>query len=348
MPRGPFEIAGVRVAPGERANAKVPIGSLYTDNRIGMPVHVVHGKRSGPVLFLSATLHGDELNGIEIARRVVAHKGLRRLRGTLLVVPVVNVLGILQKSRYLPDRRDLNRSFPGSPTGSLAARLAYSFRTEIVERSTHGIDLHTGAVYRENLPQVRGDLEVEAVREMAHAFGTPVILNSDLLEGSLRAAASDLGIPVLVYETGEALRFDEVGIRAGVTGVLGVMRHLGMLPARARQREADPPAIASTSTWARAPIAGVVRTLVPLGARVTGGQTLAVIGSPLGNDEVELAAPYTGIVIGRANIPLAYEGEALFHIARVPSPDEVAEAVEEFRSTHTDDAATLGWNPPAT
>ncbi|MGB5541537.1 MAG: succinylglutamate desuccinylase/aspartoacylase family protein, partial [Gammaproteobacteria bacterium] len=184
----------------------LPIGRLYTYDNLTMPIEVVNGRRGGPRLFVSAAIHGDELNGVEIIRRLLRHSALQRLRGTLIAVPVVNVHGLLHRSRYLPDRRDLNRSFPGSSRGSLAGRIADLFMREIVANCTHGIDLHTGAVHRENLPHIRANLDDPATLELARAFGVPVLLNSDLRDGSLREAAMEAGIPMLLYEGGEALR----------------------------------------------------------------------------------------------------------------------------------------------
>ena len=247
-------IAGTHVEPGTRATLELPLPQLYTHTPLTLPVQVVRGRRDGPRLFICAAIHGDELNGVEIIRRVLSRRALRRLRGTVVAVPIVNVYGVLHHSRYLPDRRDLNRSFPGSDRGSLAARVAGLFMREIVAPSTHGIDLHTGALHRENLPQVRGKLDDPSTLELARAFAAPLALNSVLRDGSLRQAAADLGIPMLVYEAGEALRFDELCIRAGTQGILNVMRALEMLPASSRRRaEHAEPFIARSSTWIRAP-----------------------------------------------------------------------------------------------
>ncbi|MGD2112804.1 MAG: succinylglutamate desuccinylase/aspartoacylase family protein [Gammaproteobacteria bacterium] len=312
----------------------LPVGRLYTYDNLTMPVEVVNGRRSGPRLFISAAIHGDELNGVEIIRRLLRHSSLKRLRGTLIAVPVVNVHGLLTRSRYLPDRRDLNRSFPGSRRGSLAGRIADVFMREIVAKCTHGIDLHTGAVHRENLPQVRANLDDPATLELAEAFGVPVLLNSVLRDGSLREAAMESGIPMLLYEGGEALRFDEVAIRAGVRGVLRVMRVLGMLPAR-RSGHAITPVVARSSSWVRAPESGVLRLQTRLGARVRKGDTLGIIAAPLANKECPVTAPYSGILIGHIHLPLVHEGEALFHVARFESNAAVAEQVEALHERLT-------------
>lgn len=326
-------IAGEEVKPGQNKIIDIPLPDLYMHTALSMPVQVIRGRRKGPVLFVSAAVHGDEINGVEIIRRLVKSKSLKGLRGTLITIPVVNVYGFLNQSRYLPDRRDLNRCFPGSEEGSLAARLANSFMTEVVSKCTHGIDLHTAAIHRDNLPQIRADLSNPEVEMMARAFNAPVVVNSGLIEGSLRYAAQQNEVSVIVYEAGEALRFNELSIRAGVKGVLTVMRGIGMLAASIRAKKREPFVIRS-SAWVRAPQSGIFRTLVPMGAKVNKGDLLGMVAAPYGKEksETEVFASSSGIVIGRTNIPLVNEGEALFHIARFNRPDEVADSVEAFHS----------------
>ena len=272
--RKSFEIAGITVAPGSRTVVDLPMPKQSNHSNMNMPLHVVHGRRNGPVLFISAAIHGDELNGIEVIRRVLAHKSIAKIAGTLIAIPVVNSYGLIQQSRYLPDRRDLNRSFPGSQKGSLAARLAHLFVEEVVSKCTHGIDLHTGAVHRSNLPQIRADLDDDETRKLAESFGVPVLLNASLRDGSLRGACKEYGIPVLLYEAGEALRYDESSIRAGVTGVMNVMRTLGMLPASRRKGRAYEPYIARKSVWVRATESGMMRMIVSQGEHVAKGELL--------------------------------------------------------------------------
>ena len=259
-----IRVGDVLIAPGHRTQVDLPIADLSIHVPITMPVHVINGATDGPVLFVSAAIHGDEINGVEIIRRIMKLAALRRLRGALIAVPIVNVPGFLNLSRYLPDRRDLNRSFPGSPRGSLAARLANMFLDHVLSVSTHGIDLHTGALYRENYPQIRVDLDDQAAEQMARAFGAPLVLNAGFRRGSLRGAANDLNIPVIVYEAGEALRFDEAAIRAGVRGVVRVMQSLDMLPARKRDGGSSASVILRSSSWVRAPSSGVVRAKHPI------------------------------------------------------------------------------------
>ncbi len=323
-------LAGHEVEAGQRARLELPVAELSTHVPLTMPVHVVNGRREGPRLFVSAALHGDELNGVEIVRRVMKLPALKNLRGAVIAVPIVNVPGFLNLSRYLPDRRDLNRSFPGSARGSLAARIAKLFVDEIMSSATCGIDLHTGSFHRVNYPQIRGNLDDPEVERMARAFGVPLLLNAGFREGSLRAAAHDLGVAVLVYEAGEALRFDEAAIRAGVMGVTRVMRALGMLPARKRARTMREPPVLRSSRWVRAPCSGVLRVSRAEGDRVRRGQILAVVSDPLGEDETEVAAPTDGVIVGRTNLPLVHEGDALFNIGLTEGTQIVARALDAF------------------
>jgi predicted deacylase len=327
----PFVIDGREVAPGTRANIALSIGSLYTAAPVTLPVHVLHGRKPGPTLFVSAALHGDEINGIEIIRRVLALPALKDLSGTLVTVPVVNVLGFLQQSRYLPDRRDLNRSFPGSERGSLAARIAHRFLTEVVNRADYGIDLHTGAIHRPNLPQIRADLRNPEALRLAHAFGAPLLLDSTPAAGTLREYTTARGTPVLLYEAGEALRFDEGCIRIGVRGVANVMRAVRMLRAATRAPSPVSPVMARNSVWVRAPVSGILRAHADLGDAVRAGQPLGVIGDPVGATDTRVPASADGVIIGRTSLPLVHEGDALFHIARVDSPESAAVAVERAR-----------------
>ena len=229
LQRQAFEIGGKSIRPGTRQTINLPMSLLSNHTPMDIPIHIIHGKKDGPRLFISAAIHGDELNGVEIIRRVLTTPRINHLHGSLIAVPIVNVFGFLAHSRYLPDRRDLNRSFPGKEKGSLTSQLAYLFMKEVVERCTHGIDLHTGAIHRTNLPQIRADLSDPGMKPLATSFAAPIILHSNLRDGSLRRAATDKHIPTMLYEAGEALRFDEFGIRLGLRGILRVMQTLGMI-----------------------------------------------------------------------------------------------------------------------
>jgi len=339
-----FIIGNKSIPRRSRDLIELPLPPLYTHTPLNLPVHILRGAKDGPRLFVSAAIHGDELNGTEIIRRLLKQPALKRLRGTLVAVPIVNIYGLLNHSRYLPDRRDLNRSFPGSGKGSLAARLAHLFMTEIVDNCTHGIDLHTGAIHRSNLPQIRANLDDEETARLATDFGVPVLLNANLRDGSLRAAAAQKGIPMLLYEAGEALRFDEIAIRAGVKGVINVMRTMGMLPpSRSRRKKLKEPFVARSSTWVRASASGLFRKVLPLGSRVKLGEIIGLIDDPFGGSQYDVKSTTSGIIIGCAEMPLVQEGEALFHVARfedVRQVRQVAGQVESFQSLYTPDDET--------
>jgi len=336
MSKVPLSINGITFSPGTRTTIDIPVGRLYTHTPMNMPVHVIRGKKSGPRLFISAAIHGDEINGVEIIRRLLKLPALKKLKGTIIAVPIVNVHGLINHSRYLPDRRDLNRSFPGSEQGSLAARLANLFMQEIVSQSTHGIDIHTGAIHRNNLPQIRANMDDDETAKLARAFNVPVIISSNLRDGSLRESAAEYGIPMLLYEAGEALRFDEVSIRAGVKGIVNVMRTLEMLPAsRSKSKKQLDPVLARSSSWVRAPDSGILRAMVALGSRVKKDTLLGVVSDPFGEKEVKVISSLNGIVIGRTNLPLVNEGDALFHIARFEHVHEAANMVDEFQEQHS-------------
>jgi predicted deacylase len=333
MPRDAFTIGGQSIPAGGRETLALQLPGQSPYAPVSLPVHVIHGRQEGPVLFLSAAIHGDEINGIEIIRRIRHTKALSRLHGTLICAPIVNVYGFINHTRYLPDRRDLNRSFPGSKSGSLASRLAQLFATEVVDRASHGIDLHTGANHRVNLPHVRANLEDPESARLARAFGAPVIVDASLRDGSLREYGMSRGVPMLLYEAGEGLRFDALSIRGGVRGVLNVMRELGMLPRRKAKKTLS--VIESrASQWVRAPVAGLLRIEAAMGSRVTSGQVLGRIADAIGDNEVEVKSPVTGIIIGRTNNPVINGGDALFHIASVDNAARAERAIGDFQVLH--------------
>lgn len=325
--RQPFQINGHDIAPGTRQTVDVPVSTLSDHTPVHLSVHVVHGARPGPVLFVSAAIHGDEVIGVEIVRRLLKAEGLDNIAGTLLAVPIVNTFGFLNHSRYLPDRRDLNRCFPGASGGSMASRLAHIFMTEVVERSDVGIDLHSAAIHRTNLPQIRLTPDNSRLAELGRAFGAPVMMNSKLRDGSLRMAAEATGVDVLLYEAGEGLRFDELAARAGVSGILRVMHQLEMISSATTPDAASKPVLCSESHWYRAPAGGVFRGYLTIGDAVEPGTVLGAISDPFGEVEAEVVCESTGIIIGRTNMPVVYEGDALFHVAETPRADAAAEGV---------------------
>lgn len=311
----PFELGGVTVSPGQMKKIDIPLARLYTHTQMTIPVEVMHGNEPGARLFLSATLHGDELNGIEIIRQVLEQIDVTRLRGTIVAVPIVNVFGFVYQSRYLPDRRDLNRSFPGSLRGSLAARLAHLFLNEVVYKCTHGIDLHTAAPPRTNLPQVRADLTDAETNRMAHAFAAPVLMSGKGPEGSLRRVAVQKKVPLLVFEGGEPFRFNESTIEIGINGTLRVMTALNMINEGLAPEGAES-MIASRTTWVRARQSGILRLDVGMGEFVKKGDKLGVIADPFGGRPVSVVANRDGLIIGRVIEPLVHKGDAILHLAQ--------------------------------
>lgn len=331
----PFELAGASVAPGTHQHITIPALRLYNDAPLDLRVDVFHGTRPGPTLLVCAAIHGDELNGIEVCRRLIQDTDAGQLSGTLIVVPVVNLFGFIQQSRYLPDRRDLNRCFPGSERGAMGSRMAYLFSEALVKKATHIIDLHTGAIHRSNLPQIRVDTQNEPALAMATAFSAPVVLHSKEPDGSLRSLANTLGIPLILYEAGEALRFDEASIRAGVIGVQNVMKQLKLMKGRRRGRRVTP-IVARRSTWVRAERDGLIIPKITLGQTIEQGQTLALCVNPHGGEDHLVESPTHGIVIGCSNIPVTNEGEALFHIAQFDKGDisNAADSVDSFTEVY--------------
>lgn len=318
-------IAGEKIQRGERRQLAVTVAKLYDFTDMKMPVVVHRGEEDGPVLFVSAAIHGDEINGVDIVRRLLKDRRLSKIRGTLIAIPIVNVFGFNDKSRYLPDRRDLNRAFPGEEHGSLASQIAYIFRTEIVAQATHGIDLHTGAIHRTNLPQIRVDFNLPQNLELAKAFGAPVILNASPRDGSLRELQGEKQMPMLLYEAGTALRFNQRASKMGVAGILRVMKAIGMLDELAEESNVDDPFIAKSSHWVRAPISGIFITTKALGDVVDRGDKLGIITNPFGDHEYAIYAPHSGIIIGHTILPLANEGDALYHVATFEQKPQSAE-----------------------
>lgn len=335
-PNSSYSFLGEQIAPNSRKVVELTGTKLYTNSPLSIPIEVINGKYAGPVLMVNAAIHGDELNGVEIVRQMINAIDSAKMNGTLIMVPVVNVFGFIQKSRYLPDRRDLNRCFPGSEKGSLASRMAYAFFNEVALKCDYIIDIHTGAIHRTNLPQIRADLSKPETLRLAEAFATPVIVDSPLRGGSLRSEAENKGLTVLTYEAGEALKFDPIAITAGINGIKRVMQTIGMV--RKSRRKVPTSVVTRSTTWIRAEHDGILRTLVSLGDRVEKGQVLALINSPLGYVEVEVKANKRGIVIGQQTLPLVNEGDAVFHIAHFSEGEEHLNTVVEAFIDEINDA----------
>ena len=317
------EIAGVRPGPGERAVALLEAGESFAGSSVGIRVVVVRGVHPGLVLCLTAAVHGDELNGVEVVRRTLGAVSPGELSGTLVAVPIVNVHGFQRNSRYLPDRRDLNRYFPGNPTGSSASRLAFTLFDRVIRNCDALVDLHTGSFHRTNLPQVRADLRNPAVRHLAEGFGGTIVLHSEGPPGTLRRAATEQGIPAITYEAGEPMRLQDEEIARGVSGIRRLLGHLGML--QLAEAAAAPPELYYASRWVRADHGGILLTDVELGQHVEIGDRLGTITDPIVDEQHELRAPYAGRVLGMAVQQVVIPGYAAFHIGlegALPGPDD--------------------------
>lgn len=312
---GELELAGHRVAPGESADLRIKVAESYTAEAVAVPVTVVRGGRRGPTLFLTATIHGDELNGVGIIRDLLNEEPFDELAGTLIAVPVANVPAFLNQDRRLPDRRDLNRSFPGSARGSLTARLAHALFQEVVKRSDYGLDLHTAGGDRSNYPQLRADLDHPETARLARAFGCAFLVHGTGPDRSLRRAALRAGVPTIVYEAGSPRRLERPFIEVGKAGVLNVLRHLSMLPG-----DPEPPpllfAVRSTR-WLRARAGGILDLKVELGQPVSRGEEISLNTNPFGRERSTLRAPHPGVVLGLTRLPLVHPGDAVCHLARL-------------------------------
>ncbi len=327
-----LKFGNVKVFPGERKRIQLDIASLFDYTTLSLPIEVIRGAEEGPIMFISSAIHGDELNGIEIIKRILRRPRLKKLKGTLILIPVVNIFGFNNRSRYLPDRRDLNRCFPGTVEGSLGSRLAHIFMKEIVSKCTHGIDLHTGAKHKFNLPQIRACIEDQQTAELARCFGVPVVINSKLRDGSLREAARKRKVCTLLFEGGEALRFDEDIIRHGVKGCLAVLEKIGMIGKLKKQINTPKRRSykAQSSFWIRAPHSGSFKYLKKIGNQVNAGDVLAVITDPFGSDPFVVTAEESGIIIGISTIPLVNKGDAMIHLAIFKDIKKVNEAIQDL------------------
>lgn len=326
----PFAIHDSVIAPGTRATVAIPVAQQVTGLNSALALEVFHGATHGPCVFVSGAIHGDEIIGTAVIQRLLERLSPGMLAGTIIFAPAVNIYGFVAHSRYLPDRRDLNRSFPGAERGSLAAQLAHCFLTHVIDRCALGIDIHSAAVHRYNLPQIRIAAGSPYLSELAMAFGAPIIIESPLRPGSMRALAADRETPMLLLEAGEALRFDRFSIEIGVAGVLRVLAHIGMIDADDGLDEVEVPLRSNRSSWVRAPRGGVSRRVCRSGDVVRKGALLARVGGLFGEDPEDLVSPTDGVVIGHATLPIVNQGDALFHIAEVEALDHVGEHADSI------------------
>lgn len=320
----PFSISGIQVAPGETREIYLKVSESYLSSSIQIPVTVIRGRTSGPTAYVSAAIHGDEINGSDIVRRLIFDIDHDKLSGTLIGIPVVNIPGFLAQSRYLPYHRDLNRFFPGKRRGNNAERIAFRIFQEIVRRCDFGIDLHTASSGRSNLPHVRGDMTHPRVRNLARAFGTSILVNQTGVRGSLRREATEAGIPTIIFEAGESGRFSQKVSLAGLRGVLNVLSEIGMWPAHEKAR---PPfqVIVKGSEWIRAEKGGILDLAARPGDLIYEGDLIGSILNPFGKTVTQIRAPVTGIIIGVTTAPLTVPGTGIAHVARLRKTLKVVE-----------------------
>lgn len=304
---------GKKIAPGNRADIKLTVSKSYTGASKRVPVHVWRGKEPGPSVFISAAVHGDEINGTGTIRHIIQERPFELRAGSLVLVPVVNILGFEQLSRYSPDRRDLNRSFPGTRRGSLTGRLAHVTFQNIVARCDYGIDLHTAAVRRTNYPNVRADMDQEATARLATLFGAELLLNSAGPEGSLRRASVKVGCATVVLEAGEVWKVEPSVVEYALRGIRNVLVGLKMIDGEIRQ-----PAfrvVAEETKWMRAEKGGFLKFHVHPGDTVMKGQPLATNTSLAGEDLNTILAPREAIVLGMTTLPAVSPGDPVAHLA---------------------------------
>ncbi|MFC7165505.1 succinylglutamate desuccinylase/aspartoacylase family protein [Halospeciosus flavus] len=316
---GAFTYNGGRVDPGETQNLRYSISETYLGDPVRVPVTIVNGEEPGPTMFLSAAAHGDELNGIEVVREVAQEWEHRNLHGTLVCLPVLNVLGFLAQQRYLPVYdRDLNRSFPGKPGSTSAKRVAHQLFQNFIEPCDFGLDFHTSTRGRSNMLHVRGDMDDQGTARLARSFGANVILDSQGPTGTLRREASEAGVPTITIEMGEAHRFQRRFIDAALDGVASVMAEYGLHPAEPVNWPGWRTVIEKgEKTWLRADAGGLVETHYEQGDLVEAGEVVCSITNPFKTDSVDVEAPFTGLLVGVLENPVVYPGNPICHLVEL-------------------------------
>ncbi len=315
MKNGPLFIADEIIKPGEIKDIHLPISEAANTQPVYIPITVIKGLRPGPTVFLTAAVHGDELNGTAILRNLINITKPKSLCGALVVVPILNIFGFLLRSRYLPDRRDLNRSFPGHPTGNMAQRVAHRFFNEIIAKCDFGIDFHTATHGRENFPHVRADMDKPNVKKLAKAFGVSILVNNKGPEGSLRKAATEKNIPTIIFEAGNPNAFERDIVNFGLKKTRGFLSKMGVLRLKKKKRKNKPLQIIVRKTvWIRSSRGGLLENSIKPGQIVTVGMRLAKITNPFGKDVHQIISPLNGLVIGISSNPVVNPGTPIAHV----------------------------------
>lgn len=311
-----MKILGQEIKAGQTVQLKMEIAKLHTQTAIDIPVIVSRGKKTGPTILLIAGIHGDEVNGVEIVRQIIAKKYHKPNSGTIICIPLVNVFGFLKQSREFPDGRDLNRVFPGSKLGSLASRFAYHLMQEIIPHIDYCIDFHTGGAQRFNVSHLRIAQDVETL-ELAKIFNTQFIQFAPQRDKTFRESMVKLGKKVLLFEGGKSLNLNKSVTQTGIKGVLNVVHHLEMRNF-AKELEAyslsEVSITISTSKWLRAKHSGMFRAFVQVGQFVEKGALLGTISDPYGSFEKKVRNPIPGFILSANHSPIMNQGDALFHI----------------------------------
>lgn len=311
-------IGGESVSPGENKLLKISIDRLPTGTLIDIPVYVFNSKNPGPTLLIQAGLHGDEINGIEIVRRMLAEKLFKINKGAVIAVPILNIFGFIHFSRDVPDGKDVNRSFPGSKTGSMASRIAYHYVNEIMHQIDVAIDLHTGGGQRHNFPQIRYSQEDKQSAKLATVFDAPITFPSKLIKGSFRNAAYRMNKPTLVYEAGESMRFDDFSIAEGISGILRILCYFGMVSGSNTDLEKPgKTTYLERRKWLRAPTAGMFVPKVLNGTQIQKGNILGLVSDIYGKKTRLIKAPISGCIICINHQAVVNQGDALFHVGEI-------------------------------
>lgn len=312
----PFHISNVTVQPGERITLALQTPELYSFAPMYIPIHVVHGKKAGPTVLVCATMHGDEINGISTIQKLLNMSLLKSLSGTLIAIPVINVYGLMVSSRNLPDKRDLDGSFPGSSSGTFSSRLAHTLTTQVLDKITHCIDLRTGEPQTESFAQVLVPENSPESLKLAQAFNPPVIMEVSPNHGMLWLSKRETPVPSMIYEVGEALRLDRTGIRIGLQGIVSALRSLDMLPKAKHPTKSLPTVVTKKSKWVYAHSSGLCELSKKLGAYVDEKTNLAKISDPFGSQSQHVVRANThGIIVARSTAPIVNEGDAIAQIA---------------------------------
>lgn len=335
MKNKPMRICNETIHPGERLSLALPLPELFSCAPIFMPIKVLHGKHAGPTLLITAAMHGNELNGTEIINRLLSSSQIKKLHGTLICVPILNVYGLVNRSRTMPGGIELDRCFPGSANGTHASRVAHVFTQEIFDLADACIDLQTGFMNYTNLPQVYINPNDNAARQMADAFNAPVISHSTCEPGMLRTYAQSQNKPFLMYEAGEAMRFDERAIKVGKKGILNVMRQMGMLSEKETKSTHMQSLFAEKNIWVRASASGISHSQHHLGQHIKKGEALSVVRDPFGAaGEAVIRSEHEAVIVGMNNLPLVHEGEALFQLAIFPKMAHAAGQLGDWQEVH--------------